>query len=411
MLSNSPMDNSDIPMTPEVDAQGSQDAPVAEPAWPNFSGYPEESVADLIQSVQRHAFEQDRSTDDRWISVYLGTCLSGEAMIWFSGLDEKTRNNWTKLRKALVNRFGSKPQTLATSTLAVPTAQQAHALKLQTERMRAIQLAYVAASTAQTREREPNELRGHVEVFVPEQNLLLGFLAHSFPLAGTTISIAGNKISSALVSFVPDQDGKPVQLRAGGGNPDVFHPYIGLALDQSLLQSQGQSSYQQPQCLFNPMAMGSQASTMYNPAQQVSTLLQMGNQISQAQYPQLQRMMQLQQLAQTQSMTPTWTMKPCTESSQNERYRLAAKTTNLWEKASAAVWKYDTNTKELGLTWMNDDGTQEQLAVFVQRQALNYENFRIVMHRTQDNPVEAPNLGQGQAFQNIPVKLFFAPED
>ncbi|KAG8907528.1 hypothetical protein FRC00_011753, partial [Tulasnella sp. 408] len=91
--------------------------------------------------------------------------------------------------------------------------------------------------------------------------------------------------------------------------------------------------------------------------------LQLQQQLSQqlAQQQQLQSVLQQhlppqQPFAQPQNVTPSWTMKPCTESSQDERYRRAAKTTNLWEKASAAVWRYDTGTRELGVTWMNDDG-------------------------------------------------------
>ncbi|KAG8907529.1 hypothetical protein FRC00_011754 [Tulasnella sp. 408] len=212
MFTDPPMDHLDIPMTPEVEAPTSQDPPVVEATWPTFSGNPNESVAELIQSIYRHAFEQDRSTDDRWIGTYVGTCLSGEAMLWYCNLDDKTRHNWNKLRKALVTRFGPKPPMPVYSPLSGPVQQASPVVDiLQAERMRA--LAQQAAGTAQARERLPNELRGRVEVFVPEQHLLLGFLAHSFQSTGTTISIAGNKISSALVSFVPDQDGKPVQLR------------------------------------------------------------------------------------------------------------------------------------------------------------------------------------------------------
>lgn len=41
-----------------------------------------------------------------------------------------------------------------------------------------------------------------------------------------------------------------------------------------------------------------------------------------------------------------------------ERYRRAAKTTNLWERASSAVWKYDADTKELAISWLGDDGSK-----------------------------------------------------
>ncbi|KAG9040063.1 hypothetical protein FS837_000862 [Tulasnella sp. UAMH 9824] len=397
----------------EVDAPNAQDPPVVEATWPTFSGNPDESVADLIQSIYRHAFEQDRSTDDRWIGTYVGTCLSGDAMLWYCNLDDKTRHNWNKLRKALVTRFGPKPPMPVYPPLSGLVQQPGPVADiLQAERMRALQLAQQAAGTAQARERLPNELRGRVEVFVPEQNLLLGFLAHSFQSTGTTISIAGNKLSSVLVSFVPDQDGNPVQLRVEGANPDVFYPYIGLALNDSLLPAQGQP-------LSVPMAMnpGGYPNPLYYSGQQISSLLQFGQSpVTIAQNAMQQQLTPQQPFARPQNAAHSWTMKPCTEINldsvyQDERYRRAAKTTNLWEKASAAVWQYDTGTRELGVAWMNDDGTEDQLAIYVQGPVSNAGNIRMILYRTQDNAGETPNLGQGPAFQNIPVKLFFAPED
>lgn len=91
----------------------------------------------------------------------------------------------------------------------------------------------------------------------------------------------------------------------------------------------------------------------------------------------------LQQPSQDASAPSTWSLKPCTESKfalallerrissrsscspfndlagrKEDRYRRAAKTTNLWERASAAVWKYDADSKELAITWLGDDGSK-----------------------------------------------------
>ncbi|KAG8916109.1 hypothetical protein FRC01_003373 [Tulasnella sp. 417] len=98
-----------------------------------------------------------------------------------------------------------------------------------------------------------------------------------------------------------------------------------------------------------------------------------------------------------------------------ERYHRAAKTAHLWDKASAAIWKYDADTKELGITWMNDDGSEEELGVSVPKMPSTYPAgtaLRPQFRRVKDNTAEALNPGHyPSAWQNVVVKLFFALEE
>lgn len=75
------------------------------PNRPTFSGNPSEDVTIFIQSVQMVAFEQGRQRDDDWRTDYLTTCLSGDALLFYSELDDEDQYSWRRLRAALLQRF------------------------------------------------------------------------------------------------------------------------------------------------------------------------------------------------------------------------------------------------------------------------------------------------------------------
>ncbi|KAG8944957.1 hypothetical protein FRC04_001309 [Tulasnella sp. 424] len=76
-----------------------------------FGGAPEEDVQSFVYSVQRTASSQNRQTDDAWIVRYVETCLSGDALLWFSALEGETKRSWTRLSEALLHNFAPPPQT------------------------------------------------------------------------------------------------------------------------------------------------------------------------------------------------------------------------------------------------------------------------------------------------------------
>lgn len=76
-----------------------------------FGGAPEEDVQSFVYSVQRTALSQNRQTDDAWIVRYVETCLSGDALLWFSALEGETKRSWTRLSEAFLHNFAPPPQT------------------------------------------------------------------------------------------------------------------------------------------------------------------------------------------------------------------------------------------------------------------------------------------------------------
>lgn len=83
-----------------------------------FDGRPTEDVTLFLRDVQKIAFAQGRQTDDDWKVQYTETCLVGEALRWFSGLDDEPLRSWRNLRLAFLERFES--TTLAPEPPAAP---------------------------------------------------------------------------------------------------------------------------------------------------------------------------------------------------------------------------------------------------------------------------------------------------
>lgn len=73
---------------------------------PTFSGARDEDVAVFIHNIQRVAFAMGKQRDNDWQADYASTCLLGNAMRWYSELeDDDTRYSWSLLRRALSQRF------------------------------------------------------------------------------------------------------------------------------------------------------------------------------------------------------------------------------------------------------------------------------------------------------------------
>ncbi|KAG8910865.1 hypothetical protein FRC00_007429 [Tulasnella sp. 408] len=76
-----------------------------------FGGTPGEDVQSFVHSVQRTAGSQNRQADDAWIMQYVEKGLSGDALLWFSGLEGEAKRTWVRLREALIQRFPPPAQT------------------------------------------------------------------------------------------------------------------------------------------------------------------------------------------------------------------------------------------------------------------------------------------------------------
>lgn len=61
-----------------------------------------QNCEDFILKIRRYAFSQGKEEDDRWTANYAATCIAGDALRWFEGLDSETQTSWRLLRRALL---------------------------------------------------------------------------------------------------------------------------------------------------------------------------------------------------------------------------------------------------------------------------------------------------------------------
>ncbi|KAG8992017.1 hypothetical protein FRB94_012042 [Tulasnella sp. JGI-2019a] len=73
--------------------------------WLSFSGEPSEDVLVFAQGVLRSALGYGRQDDGAWMAHYAYGCLSGYALEWFEHLDAAVRQDWSKLRPVLLEKF------------------------------------------------------------------------------------------------------------------------------------------------------------------------------------------------------------------------------------------------------------------------------------------------------------------
>lgn len=70
-----------------------------------FSGNDGESVTTFLHQVQQVAFDTGRRPDDDWIICYVSSRLDGKAFVFWSSLDKETRDDWPRLREALISKY------------------------------------------------------------------------------------------------------------------------------------------------------------------------------------------------------------------------------------------------------------------------------------------------------------------
>lgn len=56
--------------------------------------------------IRRRALAQGKHRDNEWIAFLAASCFVGDAFYWYEELDEDVQNDWSRLRPALVARFG-----------------------------------------------------------------------------------------------------------------------------------------------------------------------------------------------------------------------------------------------------------------------------------------------------------------
>ncbi|KAG9036636.1 hypothetical protein FS837_001639 [Tulasnella sp. UAMH 9824] len=72
---------------------------------PEFRGRDLKECEQFITAVNREAHAKGKLRNDEWIADYVAIHLAGDAVIWWSTLDEETQGSWRLLRQAMIDRY------------------------------------------------------------------------------------------------------------------------------------------------------------------------------------------------------------------------------------------------------------------------------------------------------------------
>ncbi|KAG8874213.1 hypothetical protein FRB97_006075 [Tulasnella sp. 331] len=90
------------------DARSISDEPSSIPLEPlTFGGAPNEDVTAFLGAVKRIVVVQGRRRDDEWIVDFVESCLRGDAMRWFDGLESSAPLEWSQLRRLFLAKFNN----------------------------------------------------------------------------------------------------------------------------------------------------------------------------------------------------------------------------------------------------------------------------------------------------------------
>lgn len=319
------------PQVGDVDVSGLriQPQPSASLSWITFGGSPGESPTLFVRSIQRLAFQQDRVDDDRWIAHYVSTCFDGDALLWYSELDEQIQSSWRSIRIALLRRY---PPTTGTGVLSVPG------------------LALSPASTTVTA-KSSGEV-GFIGL-VGEHTLSFGYI---FLDVSTGFGITSEK-DKALQVVVPTAHQTDIlQLRMANVPIDDKFPYLGLALFEGMMPEFGSPGFK----LFEGMIVPP-------PLTGITQITDHRDRTYERNVPRPSRKCGGTQPNSRDSSgrIATWILAACGESMSAGLYRRGSASAKAGERVVAAAWKYNKNTEELTMTWAMDDESECELGAYL----------------------------------------------
>lgn len=76
-----------------------------------FSGNGGTPVDEFVRNVTICANKEGRQLDNKWNVEFVATRLSGPALKWYENLDKDIRGDWSKLRKALEDKYSDNKQS------------------------------------------------------------------------------------------------------------------------------------------------------------------------------------------------------------------------------------------------------------------------------------------------------------
>ncbi|KAG9037234.1 Transmembrane osmosensor, partial [Tulasnella sp. UAMH 9824] len=94
------------------------------PEPPLFKGTNPEECEVLVATIRRQALERGKQNDNEWVALFASSYLIGDALYWYEDLEESIQKDWSRLRPALLARFGRKglPTTVTSAALAISSS-------------------------------------------------------------------------------------------------------------------------------------------------------------------------------------------------------------------------------------------------------------------------------------------------
>lgn len=59
----------------------------------------------FVVAVNRYAYKNGKAKDDEWIAEFAGACFTGDALVWYVGLDAEIQDSWRQSRRALLAEY------------------------------------------------------------------------------------------------------------------------------------------------------------------------------------------------------------------------------------------------------------------------------------------------------------------
>ncbi|KAG9020522.1 hypothetical protein FS837_008133, partial [Tulasnella sp. UAMH 9824] len=272
-------------------------------SWLSFDGNEGLSSHELVQQVQRAAFQQGKQRDDEWVADFAATSFSGEALEWYVSLDEETQTSWRKLRAGLIQRWPVNPERTASGA------------------------AYLdpAATPRPTLYRAPAEPPFGLIKVQRDNKVDMGYLA-----PGTKgRCIIQTEAAKALVITTPQQAGPEEATKS---IPDM--PYLGVSLLRQLGKNPDFVPAEIPYKMQGPAVWAGEPvpSSLCN------------------------------QLAMPSAVHPiaTWYINPCSRDPPGPwRKRTSAELS--FPATTVFAWILDSVSLELTAAWLLEDGTLDDL--------------------------------------------------
>ncbi|KAG8916055.1 hypothetical protein FRC01_003406 [Tulasnella sp. 417] len=88
-----------------------------------FTGKNAEEAEDFVHAVNRRAWAAGKLDDHTWMAKFAYVCFTKKALRWYEELDEETRNDWRLLRRAILDKYSTPPQSPSIVPSSTPASE------------------------------------------------------------------------------------------------------------------------------------------------------------------------------------------------------------------------------------------------------------------------------------------------